>query len=123
MGMIRAMRTVDLDIKGMTCASCAAHIQKRLRDLDGVEADVNYATERATVTVNGATTTDDLIAEVEAIGYSATLPAPDGRLEAEEDDEEVRSLRRRLVVSAALGVPVLVLSMITVLQFTYWQWV
>src|SRR3954471_1649979 len=119
------MRTVDLDIKGMTCASCAARIQNRLRDLDGVDADVNYATERATVRIGDAVTTDDLITQVEAIGYTATLPAPDGRPDADadaEDDSELRSLRRRLVVSAALGLPVLLLSMVSALQFTYWQW-
>src|SRR3954451_19142727 len=87
-------RTVDLQIGGMTCASCAARIAKRLSRMDGVEADVNYATERATVTMDDAVTTDELIAQVEAIGYTASVPPVDGPVEPDEDDEEVRSLRR-----------------------------
>jgi Cu+-exporting ATPase len=125
-------KTVDLDITGMTCASCAARIAKRLNRIDGVDADVNYATERATVRVADDTPTDRLIAEVEAIGYHASVaPEPGasagghdgtGASGQDEDDREVRSLRDRLIVSSLLGLPVLLVSMISPLQFTYWQW-
>ena len=74
--------TVALDIGGMTCASCAARITKRLNKLDGVDATVNYATEQATVTVPDGVTVDEIVAQVEAIGYTATVPAaaqPDRR--------------------------------------------
>jgi len=70
--------TVDLEIGGMTCASCATRIAKRLSKLDGVEASVNYATEHATVEVPEGTPPGELIAQVEAIGYSARVPAPIG---------------------------------------------
>jgi Cu+-exporting ATPase len=120
------LRTVDLEIGGMTCSSCAARIAKHLSKLDGVEADVNYATERATVTVDDKTTTDELIAEVASIGYSAALPSapsdePAGATSS-DGDPEVEALRDRLIVSAVLGIPVLLMSMISPLQFTYWQW-
>ncbi|MEY2456499.1 MAG: P-type Cu+ transporter, partial [Acidimicrobiaceae bacterium] len=120
------LRTVDLEIGGMTCSSCAARIAKHLSKLDGVEADVNYATERATVTVDDKTTTDELIAEVASIGYSAALPSapsdePAGATRS-DGDPEVEALRDRLIVSAVLGIPVLLMSMISALQFTYWQW-
>jgi Cu+-exporting ATPase len=121
--------TVDLEIGGMTCASCAARIAKRLNRMDGVDANVNFATERATVRVDDSVSTDELIAEVAAIGYTASLPraAGAGSDEAEQaredgDDREVRSLRDRLIVSSVLGLPVLFVSMISPLQFTYWQW-
>ena len=121
--------TVDLEIGGMTCASCAARIAKRLNKLDGVEASVNYATEHATVVAGAGITPERLIAEVEAIGYTATLPAPTAGTDAKADqgdgagdDPEVRALRHRLVGSAALGVPVLLLSMVPRFQFTNWQW-
>ena len=118
--------TVDLAIGGMTCASCAARIAKRLNKLDGVEASVNYATEHATVVAGAGITPERLIAEVEAIGYTATLPAPAAgtahQAGGEGEDPEVRALRNRLVGSAALGVPVLLLSMVPRFQFTDWQW-
>ncbi|MCU1344503.1 MAG: heavy metal translocating P-type ATPase, partial [Acidimicrobiia bacterium] len=121
-------QTVDLEIGGMTCASCAARIAKRLNKLDGVEASVNYATEHATVTHDASTTIDELVAQVEAIGYQAhvavdpraSAPAPEGHGSGE--DPHVRQLRDRLIVSAGLGLPVLVLSMVTAWQFTNWQW-
>jgi Cu+-exporting ATPase len=119
--------TIALDIGGMTCASCAARITKRLNRLGGVQASVNYATEQAIATVPADVTVDDLIAEVEAIGYRATVP--DSRLAAggegnEEPHEEpqVIALRNRLIAATVLGIPVLLLSMINTLQFTNWQW-
>jgi Cu+-exporting ATPase len=122
-----APTTVDLAIGGMTCASCSARVEKRLNKLDGVNASVNYATELATVTLTGSTTTDTLIAEVQAAGYTARLPDPPaGRAETASSDDpdssEAGALRIRLLGSAVLGLPVLLLSMISVLQFTYWQW-
>ena len=120
--------TVVLDIGGMTCASCAARITKRLNKLDGVDASVNYATERATVTLPDGLTVDDVVAHVEAIGYSAKVPTP-SQLERGDDDEDARGpdpeltgLRNRLIVAAVLGIPVLLISMINTLQFTNWQW-
>jgi Cu+-exporting ATPase len=118
--------TVALDIGGMTCASCAARITKRLNKLDGVEASVNYATEQATITMPADTTVDDLVATVEGIGYTATIPgpaaAPTDVDDTPEDDPRVRALRNRLFAATVLGVPVLLLSMINTLQFTNWQW-
>jgi Cu+-exporting ATPase len=119
--------TVTLDIGGMTCASCAARITKRLNKLDGVDASVNYATEQATVTLPDGLTVDEVVAQVEAIGYTANVPAAaqpdtvddDG---AREPDPELTALRDRLVVAAVLGIPVLLVSMINTLQFTNWQW-
>jgi Cu+-exporting ATPase len=119
--------TVALDIGGMTCASCAARITKRLNKLDGVEASVNYATEQATVTIPDGLTIDAVVAEVEAIGYSAKPPAEtadeaaDGN-DGDAPDPELLALRNRLTVAAVLGIPVLLISMINTLQFTNWQW-
>ena len=122
---------IELEIGGMTCASCAARITKRLNKLDGVEASVNYATERGSVTITENAANVDaerIVSEVEAIGYSARLPEPDGGgtdagdTKADVDGDETRQLRHRLVGSAVLGIPVLALSMIPRLQFTYWQW-
>ena len=118
-------RTVALTIGGMTCASCAARIEKRLNGLDGVIASVNYATEQATVTVAGdtGTETDDLIAEVEAVGYTAASASTAGHEgESAEPADPTRALRDRLLVSVALAVPVVVLAMVPSLQFDYWQW-
>jgi P-type Cu+ transporter len=118
--------TVALDIGGMTCASCAARITKRLNKLDGVEASVNYATEQATVTVPDGITVDDVVAQVEAIGYTATIPGPPAAPTESDDtgdgDPHVRVLRNRLIGAIVLGVPVLLLSMVNTLQFTNWQW-
>ena len=109
---------LDLSVGGMTCAACAARIEKRLNRLEGVEARVNYATERATVTVDPSVATDELIAAVESIGYTASLLEPD----ATEGDERLDDLRRRLTVSAILTAPVLVLAMIPALRFDGWGW-
>ncbi|WP_396654814.1 heavy metal translocating P-type ATPase [Microbacterium sp.] len=128
----RAEQTrIDLEIAGMTCASCAMRIEKRLNRLDGVSASVNYATEKAQVVVDGPVDAAALIAEVENAGYSATLPAPpavQGVPGSEHPDAgsavdpELRALRQRLIGSVVLSVPVILLAMIPALQFTYWQW-
>jgi P-type Cu+ transporter len=105
---------IELAIGGMTCASCANRVEKRLNRLDGVTATVNYATERASVRTDAAVTVDDLIATVERAGYSAAPP--------HSEDADVRVLRDRLIVSAALAVPVIALGMIPALRFAAWQW-
>src|SRR5687768_8492559 len=97
---------VELLIGGMTCASCAARVEKKLNRLDGVTATVNYATEKAKVRYADGVTTDDLIATVEKTGYTATLPAPPRAEEPEPIEDPARTLRRRLLVSTALTVPV-----------------
>ena len=111
---------VELTIGGMTCASCAARIEKKLNRLDGVTATVNYATEKARVVYGDGVTPEDLVATVERTGYTAALPAPphDDAPEADPD----AALRTRLVVSAVLTVPVVLLGMVPALQFDHWQW-
>ncbi|MEV5674466.1 heavy metal translocating P-type ATPase [Streptomyces sp. NPDC052179] len=123
-----AAAEVELAIGGMTCASCAARIEKKLNRMDGVEATVNYATEKAKVSYRGADiSVEDLIATVEATGYTAQEPAPvsragdDGPGESAEDDA-LRPLRQRLLTAVALAVPVIAMAMIPALQFDYWQW-
>ncbi|MET8754622.1 heavy metal translocating P-type ATPase [Streptomyces sp. NPDC004667] len=129
---------VELSIGGMTCASCAARIEKKLNRMDGVEATVNYATEKAHVSCTGDVRVADLIATVVKTGYTAEEPAPpppppaaaDGagpEREAEAEapsgrDPELAALRQRLLVSAVLAVPVVVLAMVPALQFDNWQW-
>jgi Cu+-exporting ATPase len=120
------IQQLELEIGGMTCASCAARIEKRLNRLDGVSATVNYATEKALITHPPEVTTVDLVEQVEAAGYQALLPHSDVRDRAERDrdtaDEEVRSLRHRLLVSTALTIPVVLMAMVPALQFRNWQW-
>ncbi|RAS70054.1 Cu+-exporting ATPase [Lentzea atacamensis] len=114
---------IELSIGGMTCASCAARIERKLNKLEGVTASVNYATEKARIDFPGDLSPADLVKVVEDTGYTAELPAPPvtgGDTVAEEDP--TRSLRQRLVTSAVLSVPVIALAMIPALQFTYWQW-
>ncbi len=122
--------TVELAISGMTCASCAARIEKKLNKLDGVAASVNYATEKAKVTFPAGVSADDLVAVVEATGYGATLPTPP-REDAEGHasatgaaaaPDEADALRRRLLVSLALTLPVALLAMVPPFQFDNWQW-
>jgi Cu+-exporting ATPase len=118
-------RPVDLVIGGMTCASCAARIERRLNKLDGVTATVNYATEHAKVEAPEDVDLADLIAHVEAAGYSArdARPAPGTSPVPPADvPDETRRLRDRLVVSTVLSVPVVLMAMIPALQFEYWQW-
>ncbi|MCW2795068.1 heavy metal translocating P-type ATPase [Nocardioides sp.] len=116
---------VELAISGMTCASCANRIERKLNKLDGVSATVNYATEKAKVSYADSISTDDLLATVEAAGYSAALPRPvglDAVDESEPADAELDGLRQRLVLSALLSVPVIAMAMVPALQFTNWQW-
>src|ERR1700761_6877865 len=122
-----AEHAVDLTIGGMTCASCAARIQKKLNKLDGVTATVNYATEKARVSFPASVRPEDLIKVVEQTGYTAALPAPPQTAAAEtprgvEEPDEARVLRQRLVVSTLLAVPVVALAMVPELQFRDWQW-
>ena len=115
---------VELPISGMTCASCAARIEKRLNRLDGVEATVNYATERASVAFapDTATTPEDVVAAVTQAGYEAVLPTT-GTSAAPLQHDPVDDLRRRLVFAAVASVPLLALGMIPALQFDFWQWI
>ncbi|GAB84808.1 heavy metal translocating P-type ATPase [Gordonia rubripertincta] len=124
------LQLVDLDISGMTCASCANRIERKLNKLDGVTASVNYATERAHVEVPAGLAADDLVEVVRAAGYDAAPILPDPPAGSEADtadtsptaDPELDALRQRLIVSAVLSVPVIALAMIPAWQFTYWQW-
>ncbi|MBU6534428.1 heavy metal translocating P-type ATPase [Streptomyces sp. NPDC048405] len=118
---------VELAIGGMTCASCAARIEKKLNRMDGVEATVNYATEKAKVTYSGSIAVSDLIATVEATGYTAQEPTPvaaDSTSESGtvEEPDPHRSLRQRLVTTVVLAVPVIAMAMVPAFQFEYWQW-
>ncbi|WP_435131349.1 heavy metal translocating P-type ATPase [Actinacidiphila sp. bgisy144] len=119
----------------MTCASCAARIEKKLNRMDGVTASVNYATEKARVEYAGGVAVDDLIATVEATGYTAELPPPpaapaptagpraaDGGDPAAAPGAELTTLRQRLTTAVVLGLPVVLLSMVPAWQFTNWQW-
>ncbi|WP_431973730.1 heavy metal translocating P-type ATPase [Micromonospora haikouensis] len=124
-----APNRIELAIGGMTCASCAARIEKKLNRMDGVTATVNYATEKATVSYADSVTPDDLIATVTKTGYTAALPpppspspSPESATAAAEPVDELRGLRTRLWVSVALAVPVVVLAMVPAWQFDYWQW-
>jgi copper chaperone CopZ len=112
---------IELPVEGMSCASCATRIERKLNRLDGVHATVNYATERATVEYDPALAGSELIADtIEQTGYHAVL-TPAGRAEA-QPDETTSQIARRLGVSAALTAPVLALAMIPPLQFDGWQW-
>ena len=118
--------TVRLDVHGMSCTSCAMRVEKKLNQLDGVEASVNYATEKATVHVPEGTDHQVLLDAVAATGYEATLPDAHrghGDHAGHEGLHGAASMRRRAVVSAVLSLPVLVLSMVPATQFTGWQWV
>jgi Cu+-exporting ATPase len=113
---------IQLEIGGMTCASCANRIEKKLNRLDGVSASVNYATEKAVVTAPSGYDPAMLIAEVEKTGYTAALPQPPASVAEEPEDRELTSLRQRLIGAVVLSVPVIAMAMIPALQFTYWQW-
>jgi len=114
--------TVELSIGGMTCASCASRIEKKLNRLDGVSASVNFATEKARVELGDHVTPRDLVATVEAAGYHATLPETADSTVAEQIDDPVSALRRRLLACIALSLPVIVMAMAPALQFPNWQW-
>jgi Cu+-exporting ATPase len=128
-------KTLRLDLEGMTCASCAARIEKKLNKLDGVAATVNFATEQATVHCDADMAVEQLVAAVESVGYAARIAkAPDqahaGHAAHEPDagghhhhDEPLRVLTRRLVVAIVLSIPVALLAMVPPLQFADWKWV
>ena len=122
-----AAHTVELNIGGMTCASCAARIEKKLNKMPGVTATVNYATEKAKVSFADDVSAEDLVATVEATGYTAELPAPPAEAAAGGDEgveiyTETAAWRQRLVVSGLLALPALLMSMVPALQFDNWQW-
>ena len=112
------LQTIELDVQGMTCASCAARIEKKLNRIEGVNATVNYATEKATVHAGSGTTAQALIDTIEKTGYQATLPAESPR----DPDLELGQLRRRLIITAALSLPVIMIAMVPAWQFPWWQW-
>jgi Cu+-exporting ATPase len=112
---------LKLELEGMTCASCAARIEKRLNKLDGVEATVNFATEQATVHHDPDVSVEQLLAAVESAGYAAHPAAHTG--EAHKRGEPVRVLTRRLALAVVLTVPVALLAMVSPLRFPDWQWV
>jgi Cu+-exporting ATPase len=128
--------SVELAIGGMTCASCAARIEKKLNKVDGVAATVNFATEKAKVSFPDTLRPAELIKVVEQTGYTAQVPRPVGGHDqqppgsdrdaspAVDDHRDVglRTLRHKLLVSAALTVPVVAMAMIPALQFAFWQW-
>ncbi|MFJ8214758.1 heavy metal translocating P-type ATPase [Streptomyces sp. NPDC096033] len=122
---------VELAIGGMTCASCAARIEKKLNRMDGVEATVNYATEKAKVTFDADAdiSVADLIATVEATGYTAHEPAPPRSSapsgageEPPAEADELAPLRQRLTTAVVLSVPVIAMAMVPALQIDFWQW-
>jgi len=117
----QALQEVELSLQGMTCAACAARIEKQLNELDGVEAAVNYATETATVVFAAKVSSSELISAVEAIGYAADIRTAES-LDESLDDKLAR-LWVRLIVCVALSIPVVLISMISALQFDQWQWV
>ncbi|MEO3936556.1 heavy metal translocating P-type ATPase [Dermatophilaceae bacterium Soc4.6] len=129
------LRDVTLEIIGMTCASCAMRIEKKLNKIDGVTASVNYATEKAAVSASADVGTDQLLEVVAAAGYHASVPRPPQDSSAETFPgeprdvspgdaslQEARALRQRLIISSVLTVPVVVLAMMPAWQFTSWQW-
>ncbi|MFF4947830.1 heavy metal translocating P-type ATPase [Streptomyces chattanoogensis] len=133
-----ASRTTTLTVGGMTCAACVGRVERKLGRLDGVSASVNLATGRARISHPEALPVDDLIATVEAAGFTARLPEPapepdhDVRPGAEDDgssrdtaapeDDNAPAERRRLLLTAVLSLPVLALSMVPAWQFLHWQW-
>ncbi|WP_022929325.1 heavy metal translocating P-type ATPase [Patulibacter americanus] len=115
------LEQLELPVEGMTCAACANRIERKLNKLDGVSATVNYATEKAAVRFDpDVATPEDLVGAVEAAGYHATLPADEAP--AADAPDPAAALRRRLIGSALLSVPLLLISMVPALQFEYWQW-
>ena len=125
-GSTDAGRQVELVITGMTCASCANRIERKLNKLEGVTASVNYATEKARVVVDGSLSTDRLVEAVAAAGYTAALPAPpppaDAPADVTPESDPIGPLRQRLVVSTLLAVPTIAMGMVAPLQFDGWPW-
>ncbi|WP_066898718.1 heavy metal translocating P-type ATPase [Mycolicibacterium houstonense] len=119
--MTTAAEHVELAIGGMTCASCATRIERKLNKLDGVTATVNFATEKATVDIAGEVSPEQLIEAVETAGYTAHLPTAEPQ-ENNAEDDPTAALRTRLIVAAVLTIPVVAMAMVPALQFTNWQW-
>ncbi len=118
-------RPLQLAISGMTCASCAARIERKLNRLEGVHASVNYATHQAHVQAEDQVSTQTLLDAVAAAGYRAHLPeaaSDSSQTPQQQPDPELAALRQRLLVCAALALPVIVLAMVPAWQFTHWQW-
>ncbi|MGX6510013.1 heavy metal translocating P-type ATPase [Rhodococcus sp. SJ-2] len=115
---------IELEIGGMTCASCANRIERKLNKLDGVTATVNYATEKARVDYVGEISPADLVATVQEAGYTAALPAPPTAAGSEPtaEPDPTAVLRQRLLVSLVLSIPVIAMAMVPALQFPNWQW-
>jgi Cu+-exporting ATPase len=113
---------IELSVGGMTCASCANRVERKLNKLDGVSATVNYATEKARVHAPASVDPTDLVTRIEEAGYTATLPQPTAPVESDEPDH-LLALRERLETSLVCAVPVIAMSMIPALQFPYWQWI
>ncbi|MGZ8706089.1 MAG: heavy metal translocating P-type ATPase [Gaiellaceae bacterium] len=120
MGSPAQTKEVRLDLEGMTCASCAARIEKKLNKLDGVEATVNFATEQATVHCDPAVPVDALLGAVDSAGYTAH---PSTAAHGHDHDEPARVLWRRLVVAIVLTVPIVLLAMVPPLRFSGWEWI
>lgn len=120
--------TTDLTVGGMTCAACVTRVEKKLGKLEGVTASVNLATGRARVSHPAAISPEELLATVEKAGYTAALPEPPRKRQPEgaesegAESQEAKQERERLLVTALLALPVLVLSMAPALQFSNWQW-
>jgi Cu+-exporting ATPase len=125
---VDAAQSIELTIGGMTCSSCAMRIEKKLNRMDGVSATVNYATEKAKVSFAQDVEIADLVATVEATGYSATVPAPIGLPDDAAVDlgsvpqDDASALRQRLIICILLTIPVLLIAMVPQLQFDNWQW-
>jgi Cu+-exporting ATPase len=117
-----ADQQVELIVGGMTCASCAARIEKKLNKLDGVFATVNYATEKATASIRPGIDPQLLIGTVENAGYTAVLPKPQPEPDEPGEVDSEYGLGTRLLVSSQLAWPVILVSMVPALQFPYWQW-
>ena len=121
------MTTTDLKLTGMSCASCAARVERRLNDLDGVHASVNFAVEQAHVEHGSQVSTEDLVRAVESTGYRAEPIDHAGMVHAQHEDHmshdvPEEQLRSRLIGSAILGAPVVLVSMVSALQYPDWQW-
>ena len=120
--MTKTQAPVVLELGGMTCASCAMRVEKKLNKLPGVTATVNYATEKATINLPADILIGDAITAVESAGYTAQEVRQEKENEPEAKDDPEVELRNRLIISAALTIPVVLMAMIPALQFDYWQW-
>ena len=121
-GVTSPTARIEFPITGMTCASCANRIERKLNKLDGVTASVNYATETASVDYDAAIEVQQLVEVVESAGYAVALPSAVSGADEPAERDPSAALRFRLIVSAVLSIPVLAMSMISALQFDNWQW-